>query len=508
MTGVVKVTNNAFGTLASSISSSATTIALDSGQGARFPTLSSPDYFYGTLIDTSNNLEIVKVTARSTDSLTVTRAQDNTSARAFSTGDRFELRPTAKLFEDIQTNARDLNGQELILDADGDTSITADTDDQIDIKIAGSDKITLTATGITINTASAGIPAINLNHSNANADNFTIQSGIPGVANSGFSIVDADASANRLVIDSSGNIGVAMTPDTAVKLSVSGSIGPTNGSAASPTYTFYSDPDTGIYRSAANTIGFATNGAAVGSIDSNGNLAIKKDNTAVDTRIHIDNTPDSKWLTLEQAGRKHALGTYFSSGSTLSRLDFFLSDGNTNGGNNVKMKLFSSGNLELPDGNLVVADGHGIDFSATGDGSGTDTSELLDDYEEGTWTPSVRGSSTAGTVSYLTRIARYTKIGNLIHVNFVLQFNISSAAGDMEITGFPYAGSGSEPNDVGVLQHNQAGASYASGVANYVPYMSSAVMSFRGNKNDGTTFESLAIQNMSYMRVTFVYTQS
>ena len=61
MTGVVKVTNNAFGTLASSISSSATTIALDSGQGARFPTLSSPDYFYGTLIDTANNLEIVKL---------------------------------------------------------------------------------------------------------------------------------------------------------------------------------------------------------------------------------------------------------------------------------------------------------------------------------------------------------------------------------------------------------------------------------------------------------------
>ena len=149
MTGVVKVTNNAFGTLASSISSSATTIALDSGQGARFPTLSSPDYFYGTLIDTANNLEIVKVTARSTDSLTVTRAQDNTSARAFSTGDRFELRPTAKLFEDIQTNARDLNGQELILDADGDTSITADTDDQIDIKIANSDDFQFTSNKFT-----------------------------------------------------------------------------------------------------------------------------------------------------------------------------------------------------------------------------------------------------------------------------------------------------------------------------------------------------------------------
>ena len=96
----VKVTNNAFGTISAGISTSDTTIALDSGQGARFPALGSGDYFYGTLVDTSNNIEVVKVTARSTDSLTVTRAQDNTTARAFAIGDRFELRPTAALFED------------------------------------------------------------------------------------------------------------------------------------------------------------------------------------------------------------------------------------------------------------------------------------------------------------------------------------------------------------------------------------------------------------------------
>ncbi len=95
----VKVTNNGFGTISAGITSSATTIVLDSGQGARFPALASGDFFFGTLVDTSNNIEIIKVTARSSDSMTVTRAQDNTSARAFSVGDRFELRPTAALFE-------------------------------------------------------------------------------------------------------------------------------------------------------------------------------------------------------------------------------------------------------------------------------------------------------------------------------------------------------------------------------------------------------------------------
>lgn len=97
----VKVTNNAFGTISAGINNSVTTIVLDSGQGARFPTLGSGDFFFATLIDTSNNLEIVKVTARSTDSMTVVRAQDNTTAAAFAIGDRFELRPTAALFDAI-----------------------------------------------------------------------------------------------------------------------------------------------------------------------------------------------------------------------------------------------------------------------------------------------------------------------------------------------------------------------------------------------------------------------
>ena len=106
----VKVTNNAFGTISAGINTSATTIVLDTGQGARFPALSSGDFFFATLIDTSNNLEIVKVTARSTDSMTVTRAQDNTTARTFAIGDRFELRPTAALFESIQAESAVADG--------------------------------------------------------------------------------------------------------------------------------------------------------------------------------------------------------------------------------------------------------------------------------------------------------------------------------------------------------------------------------------------------------------
>jgi hypothetical protein len=87
--------NNATGTLAASILSSATTIVLSSTQGALFPTLAAGQYFYGTLFNTAGNYEIVKVTARAGDNLTVIRGQEGTTAIGFSAGDGFAQRLTA-----------------------------------------------------------------------------------------------------------------------------------------------------------------------------------------------------------------------------------------------------------------------------------------------------------------------------------------------------------------------------------------------------------------------------
>jgi hypothetical protein len=95
-----KVTNNAYGTLSAGITDSATSLTLNSGEGARFPALGAGDYFYATLVDTSNNLEIIKVTARSVDSMTIIRGQDGTTARAYGLNDRLELRPVAALFNE------------------------------------------------------------------------------------------------------------------------------------------------------------------------------------------------------------------------------------------------------------------------------------------------------------------------------------------------------------------------------------------------------------------------
>jgi len=91
----IKFTNNASAPLASAISSTSTAIILTAGRGAAFPTLGSDDYFYATLINSSNLIEIVKVTARAGDTLTVVRGQDGTASRAYSAGDKLELRITA-----------------------------------------------------------------------------------------------------------------------------------------------------------------------------------------------------------------------------------------------------------------------------------------------------------------------------------------------------------------------------------------------------------------------------
>ena len=80
----------------------------------------------------------------------------------------------------------------------------------------------------------------------------------------------------------------------------------------------------------------------------------------------------------------------------------------TNNDPNKGIEIQVDGDLNIKDGNLVVASGHGIDFSAT---AGTGTSELLDDYEEGTW--NVTDSSGANLTLTVSNNA-YTKVGRFV----------------------------------------------------------------------------------------------
>jgi len=74
--------------------------------------------------------------------------------------------------------------------------------------------------------------------------------------------------------------------------------------------------------------------------------------------------------------------------------------------------------LHVSGGNIKVDSGYGIDFSATSNSSGSMTSELLDDYEEGTWEPTFASSNGAfSSVTYHGDTGgRYIKVGAVVHV--------------------------------------------------------------------------------------------
>lgn len=97
----MKFANNATTTLASGINSSVTSLTVATGTGALFPTLGAGDYFYCTLANTSGTVEIIKVTARSTDTFTIVRGQDNTTATSWLTGDKVELRLVKATLNDL-----------------------------------------------------------------------------------------------------------------------------------------------------------------------------------------------------------------------------------------------------------------------------------------------------------------------------------------------------------------------------------------------------------------------
>lgn len=121
---------------------------------------------------------------------------------------------------------------------------------------------------------------------------------------------------------------------------------------------------------------------------------------------------------------------------------FYVAPSGTAGGNITwtdAVTIDNSANLTVSAGNVIIGtSGKGIDFSAT---PGTGTSELLADYEEGDWTPSVAASS--GTITTVgTVVGRYTKIGRIVNVMWQIGITTNGTGADaITITGLPYSAS-------------------------------------------------------------------
>lgn len=101
MAGAIRFSNNGSGLLAAGIGDIDTSLTLESGKGSLFPSPSPGQYALLTIEDTLGNIEIVRMTSRAGDVLTVTRAQEGTIALSFASGSRVELRVTAGLLNEL-----------------------------------------------------------------------------------------------------------------------------------------------------------------------------------------------------------------------------------------------------------------------------------------------------------------------------------------------------------------------------------------------------------------------
>ncbi|NTA80737.1 hypothetical protein G6L13_09590 [Agrobacterium tumefaciens] len=128
----VKIANNAVSTLAASITAAATSISIQSADAGKFPVLAAGDWHPATIIDVSGNMEIVRVTARASNVLTVQRAQEATTAKAFAAGSRIDVRLTAAVISSLPKSKSDIGLSEVDNTSDADKPISTAQQNALD----------------------------------------------------------------------------------------------------------------------------------------------------------------------------------------------------------------------------------------------------------------------------------------------------------------------------------------------------------------------------------------
>lgn len=114
----------------------------------------------------------------------------------------------------------------------------------------------------------------------------------------------------------------------------------------------------------------------------------------------------------------------------------------------------NSNNFVLESGNFVPnTAGKGINFTANTPAAGK-TSQLLNWYEEGTFTPAIVGSNSAGSGTYTTQTARYTRIGNQVTVSINLVWSAHTGTGDMSVSGLPFTSGSAVSSPISVAAYN------------------------------------------------------
>ncbi len=207
-----------------------------------------------------------------------------------------------------------------------------------------------------------------------------------------------------------------------------------------------------IHRPANSALAFVTNNAERVRINSSGQVGIST------------HSPSAAWLDIasDSGSYDHIRLRRISSDSNIaSNWSMKPYGGNLyfrTGGSTDKIYFDDSGDLNIMDGNLLMGtSGHGIDFAVTSDGPGN-ASELLDDYEEGSWTPTI--SAHLGGGSFTTNAAgRYIKVGRLVSLWGQLSWSAKGGSGvvNLNVTGLPFATHNTAANNSSVCIGSRSG---------------------------------------------------
>ena len=181
-------------------------------------------------------------------------------------------------------------------------------------------------------------------------------------------------------------------------------------------------------------------------------IAVKTSSAAVTDGLTVQNLAGA-------AGTE--AGIFFSPTTATGNIRGARITGINDGSNVIGLKFYTGTGAAITskfemtaDGNLAVSTaGKGIDFSAATHAAGM-TSELLNDYEEGTWTPTIIGATSAGTGTYSTQTGTYTKVGRLVSVQIILTWTAHTGTGAMKVAGLPFTVAASVANPVTIAAYD------------------------------------------------------
>jgi hypothetical protein len=230
------------------------------------------------------------------------------------------------------------------------------------------------------------------------------------------------------------------------------------GSAAAPSFSFDADPDTGLFNPAADTLAFAEGGVESMRIDSSGRVGIgtSSPGSALEVSASVpvitvnSGAANASSIEFKQAGTLYGrvrfdgnnfdIGNLYSGGATI-----------INAGNAERARIDSSGRLlvgtataNTSGAKLQTVDG--LTFPATAVASADPNT--LDDYEEGTFTPSIGGDAT-----YTSRSGTYIKVGRKVSIAGTFVINTKGTGSAAIVSGLPFAASALTPIYVGIFQN-------------------------------------------------------